>query len=134
MAVVNSPQLLIADEPTTVLDAILQKKILDIIQKLQKELEFSILLITHDFSILQQIADRVCVLYEGEIVERGTPDDIVFHPQHRHTKLLSESIFTLPSDEFFEEMESYRKNGFLRKRPFLDENNSNRFTSLEIRG
>ncbi|MDR2812237.1 MAG: ABC transporter ATP-binding protein [Puniceicoccales bacterium] len=96
MALVNSPKLLIADEPTTSLDTILQKQILDAMKNLQTELNFAILLITHDFSLLQQVADRVCVLHDGKIVEGGIPDDIIFHPRHKYTKLLSESILTLP--------------------------------------
>jgi ABC-type dipeptide/oligopeptide/nickel transport system ATPase component len=96
MALVNNPKLLIADEPTAALDVVLQKQVLDLIKKMQKELGFAILLITHDFSFLQQVADRVCVIYKGTIVERGIPDDIIFRPQHVHTKLLSESILTLP--------------------------------------
>jgi ABC-type dipeptide/oligopeptide/nickel transport system ATPase component len=96
MALINHPKLLIADEPTTALDVVLQKQILDLMKKLQAELNFAILLITHDFSLLPQIADRVCVLHSGKIVEQGIPDDIIFHPRHMHTKLLSESILTLP--------------------------------------
>ncbi|MDR1590706.1 MAG: ABC transporter ATP-binding protein [Puniceicoccales bacterium] len=96
MALINGPKLLVADEPTTALDAVLQKQILDLIKNLQSELNFAILLITHDFSILQQIADRVCVLHGGEIVERGMPDDIIFRPRHRHTRLLSEAILAFP--------------------------------------
>jgi ABC-type dipeptide/oligopeptide/nickel transport system ATPase component len=96
MALVNNPKLLIADEPTTALDVILQKQIFDLMKNLQKELGFGILLITHDFSILQQIADCVCVIHRGEIVECGGVDDIIFRPRHAHTKLLSESILTLP--------------------------------------
>ncbi|MDR2372416.1 MAG: ABC transporter ATP-binding protein [Puniceicoccales bacterium] len=99
MALINHPKLLIADEPTTALDVVLQKQILDLVKNLQAELNFAILLITHDFSLLQQIADRVCVLHGGKIVERGTPDDIIFHPRHAHTKLLSEAILMIPSRE-----------------------------------
>ncbi|MDR0418498.1 MAG: ABC transporter ATP-binding protein [Puniceicoccales bacterium] len=95
MALVNNPKLLIADEPTAALDVVLQKQVLNLIKKMQKELGFAILLITHDFSFLQQVADRICVIYKGTIVEQGIPDDIIFYPQHVHTKLLSESILTL---------------------------------------
>jgi ABC-type dipeptide/oligopeptide/nickel transport system ATPase component len=96
MALINRPKLLIADEPTTALDAVLQKQILDLMKNLQAELNFATLLIIHDFSLLQQIADRVCVLHNGKIVERGIPDDIIFRPKHTHTKLLSKSILMLP--------------------------------------
>jgi ABC-type dipeptide/oligopeptide/nickel transport system ATPase component len=96
MALINKPKLLIADEPTTALDVVLQKQILDLIKKLQKELGFAILLITHDFSILQQIANYVCIIHRGKIVERGIADDIIFRPKHAYTKLLAESILSLP--------------------------------------
>ncbi|MDR3317636.1 MAG: ABC transporter ATP-binding protein [Puniceicoccales bacterium] len=97
MALINHPPLLIADEPTTALDVVLQKQILDLIQDLQKEFSFSMLLITHDFSLLQQLADDVCVLRAGKIIERGQANDIIFNPQNDYTKLLAQSIFTLLS-------------------------------------
>jgi ABC-type dipeptide/oligopeptide/nickel transport system ATPase component len=96
MALMNNPQLLIADEPTTALDVVLQKQILDLMKNLQAELNFAILLITHDLSLLQQVVDRVCVIHGGEIIERGTPDDIIFRSKHVYTKLLSELILVLP--------------------------------------
>jgi microcin C transport system ATP-binding protein len=96
LALINHPQLLIADEPTTALDVVLQKQILDLVKTLQHELNFAILFITHDFSLLQYFADRVCVIKNGKFVEQGIPHDIIFHPQNEYTKLLSESILTLP--------------------------------------
>jgi microcin C transport system ATP-binding protein len=95
MALINKPKLLIADEPTTALDMVLQKQILELIKKLQIQLGFAVLLVTHDFSLLQRMADRVCVLYQGSIVERGTPKDIIFYPKHAYTQMLNQSILTL---------------------------------------
>ncbi|MDR2806786.1 MAG: ABC transporter ATP-binding protein [Puniceicoccales bacterium] len=95
MALINRPQLFIADEPTTALDVVLQKQILNLIQSLQKEFNFTVLLITHDFSLLRQMAHRVCVIRRGRIVECGTPRDIILYPRHEYTKLLSQSILTL---------------------------------------
>jgi microcin C transport system ATP-binding protein len=96
IALMNRPKLLIADEPTTALDVILQNQILNLMKALQRDLGFAMLLITHDFSLLQRMADRVCVISKGKIVEQGNPNDIIFQPQHGYTKLLSESIFMLP--------------------------------------
>jgi ABC-type dipeptide/oligopeptide/nickel transport system ATPase component len=102
LALINKPKLLIADEPTTALDVVLQKQILELIRSLQKEFGFAILLITHDFSLLQHMADYVCVLHRGKIIEQGHPHTIIFHPKHEYTKLLSASILTIP------EVESYK--------------------------
>ena len=96
LALINHPKLLIADEPTTAIDVVLQKQILELIQRLQKEFGFAILLITHDFALLPKLADDVCVLKEGVIVERGKPDEILRSPKHPYTRQLVDSIFTLP--------------------------------------
>jgi ABC-type dipeptide/oligopeptide/nickel transport system ATPase component len=98
LALMNRPKLLIADEPTTAFDVILQDQILALIKVLQRDLGFAMLLVTHDFSILQRMADGICVVSKGEIVERGAPDDIIFRPQHECTKLLSDSILVLPRE------------------------------------
>ncbi|MDR1435133.1 MAG: ABC transporter ATP-binding protein [Puniceicoccales bacterium] len=95
MALINKPKLLIADEPTTALDMVLQKQILELIKTLQMELGFAMLLVTHDFSLLQRMTDRVCVIHRGKIVERGTPKDIIFYPKHAYTQMLNQSILTL---------------------------------------
>lgn len=88
MALANEPDLLIADEPTTALDVTIQKQILDLLKELQAETGMSVLLITHDLGIVRKMADRICVMQHGEIVERGTRDEIFGAAQHPYTKKL----------------------------------------------
>jgi microcin C transport system ATP-binding protein len=88
MALANEPDLLIADEPTTALDVTIQAQILKLIQDLQSELSMSVLFITHDLSIVKKLSDRVLVMRDGHIVERGNAEDIFKHPEHEYTKLL----------------------------------------------
>ncbi len=90
MALANGPELLIADEPTTALDVTIQAQILDLLGELKKSESMSMLFITHDLSIVRRIADRVCVMQDGEIVEQGPTAEIFENPQHPYTiKLLS---------------------------------------------
>lgn len=86
MALANSPQLLIADEPTTALDVTVQKSILDLLLELKEKYQLSILFITHDLMVLKQIADEIMVMYKGEIVEKGTKDKILNYPEHPYTQ------------------------------------------------
>ena len=72
MALANEPDLLIADEPTTALDVTIQAQILKLLKELQRELGMAMLFITHDLGIVRKMADRVCVMTQGEIVEQGT--------------------------------------------------------------
>lgn len=88
MALANEPELLIADEPTTALDVTVQKQILELLQKLQQKLGMAILLITHDLNIVKRYAKNVCVMYQGEIVERGTTEQIFNRPQANYTQQL----------------------------------------------
>jgi microcin C transport system ATP-binding protein len=88
MALANEPDLLIADEPTTALDVTIQAQILDLLLKLKDEFNMAMLLITHDLGIVRKMADRVCVMNNGEIVERGTAQEIFARPQHPYTKHL----------------------------------------------
>ena len=88
MALANEPKLLIADEPTTALDVTIQKQILDLLKQLQAETGMAVLLITHDLGIVRKMADRICVMQDGHIVERGTPDDIFDNAQHAYTQKL----------------------------------------------
>jgi microcin C transport system ATP-binding protein len=88
MALANKPKLLIADEPTTALDVTIQKQILDLLLELQREDGMAILLITHDLGVVRKMADRICVMQNGEIVETGQPEAIFDAPQHAYTKKL----------------------------------------------
>jgi oligopeptide/dipeptide ABC transporter ATP-binding protein len=85
MALAAGPGVLIADEPTTALDATIQKQILELLQKLRRELRLSLLFITHDLGVVAQIADRVAVMYAGCIVEEGPAPEILRSPRHPYT-------------------------------------------------
>ena len=91
MALANNPDLLIADEPTTALDVTIQAQILALLKQLQAEFNMAMLLITHDLGIVRKMAERVCVMRNGEIVERGTVEEIFTAPKHPYTKHLIES-------------------------------------------
>ena len=88
MALANEPDLLIADEPTTALDVTIQAQILDLLLKLKDEFNMAMLLITHDLGIVRKMADRVCVMHHGDIVEHGNTHDIFAKPQHAYTRHL----------------------------------------------
>ena len=86
MALACSPKLLIADEPTTALDVIVQSQILNIINNLRRELNMSVLLITHDLGLVQDFCDRVYVMYDGKILENADSVKLFKSPQHQYTK------------------------------------------------
>ena len=88
MALANEPDLLIADEPTTALDVTVQAQILDLLIELKHEFNMALLLITHDLGIVRKMADRVCVMTQGEIVEQGDTQSVFDAPQHAYTKRL----------------------------------------------
>ncbi len=91
MAIACKPKILIADEPTTALDVTVQKDIISLLKELQKETKMSILFISHDLSLVSEIADRVIVMYQGEIVEAGAVKKIFKAPKHLYTKALIHS-------------------------------------------
>lgn len=88
MALANGPELLIADEPTTALDVTIQAQILDLLADLKRDEGMSMLFITHDLTIVRKIADRVCVMKDGLIVETGPTAELFAHPQHPYTQML----------------------------------------------
>jgi peptide/nickel transport system ATP-binding protein len=98
MALVNDPDLLIADEPTTALDVTVQAQILDLLEDLQKEFNSAIIMITHDMGVVAQVADDVMVMYGGRAVEFGTTDQVMRRPQHPYTWGLLASIPSLHGD------------------------------------
>ena len=92
MALANEPKLLIADEPTTALDVTVQAQILSLLKDLQQRLGTAIIIITHDLGVVAEIADDICVMYSGRIVERGSTEEIFHSPQHPYTWGLLSSI------------------------------------------
>jgi oligopeptide/dipeptide ABC transporter ATP-binding protein len=92
MAIACQPKILIADEPTTALDVTIQAQILDLLQDLQRETGMAIILITHDLGVVARMADRVNVMYAGEIVERGTAEDIFYRSAHPYTLGLRDAM------------------------------------------
>jgi len=88
MAMSCNPALLIADEPTTALDVTVQKTILQLIKELQAKLQMSVIYITHDLGLVSEIADKIIVMYKGEVVETGSVKEIFINPQHSYTKAL----------------------------------------------
>jgi peptide/nickel transport system ATP-binding protein len=98
MALSCSPQLLIADEPTTALDVTIQAQILDELRQLRDETGAGIILVTHDLGVVADIADRIVVMYSGRVVEQGTLDEIFYDPQHPYTWGLLGSITRVDRD------------------------------------
>ena len=92
MALACEPDLLIADEPTTALDVTIQAQILKLLKKLQQDRNTTLLFITHDLSVVAQIADRVGVMQQGQLVEQGSKSEVLYDPQHTYTKELIDSL------------------------------------------
>lgn len=91
MALANKPTVLIADEPTTALDVTVQAEILELLSDLQAEMGMALLLISHDFGVVRKVADHVCVMREGELLESGPVEEVFTNPQHEYTKELIDS-------------------------------------------
>jgi peptide/nickel transport system ATP-binding protein len=97
MALATRPQLLIADEPTTALDVTIQAQILELLRELQQESKTAILLITHDLGVVNELADRIVVMYAGKVAEHGSRRDVLAGAQHPYTKGLLKAIPALAS-------------------------------------
>lgn len=98
MAIVNRPQLLIADEPTTALDVTIQAQILELLSELRAKFGLAMLFISHDLAVVSQVADRVAVMYAGTLVEVGAKQDIFHSPSHPYTRGLLQAIPNLRTD------------------------------------
>jgi oligopeptide/dipeptide ABC transporter ATP-binding protein len=98
MAIVNRPQLLIADEPTTALDVTIQAQILDLLADLREKFGLTMLFISHDLAVISKVADRVAVMYAGNLVELGPREEIFRSPAHPYTRGLLEAVPTLKTD------------------------------------
>ncbi|MBO1002331.1 ABC transporter ATP-binding protein [Pseudogracilibacillus auburnensis] len=92
IALICEPELLIADEPTTALDVTIQAQVLELFDKIQRETNVSIILITHDLGVVAKVADRIAVMYAGKLIETGTKRELFYNPQHPYTKGLLRSV------------------------------------------
>ncbi len=102
IALIQNPDILICDEPTTALDVTIQAQILELILKLRRERQLSVIFITHDLGVVANMADRVAVMYAGRIVEYGTAEEIFYDPRHPYTWALLSSIPDVDSKERLE--------------------------------
>lgn len=91
MALACEPRLLLADEPTTALDVTVQARILDLIRQIQADRDMGVLIVTHDLAVAAEIADDICVMYAGRIVEQGSVEDVILRPSHPYTRGLLEA-------------------------------------------
>ena len=94
-AIILKPQILICDEPTSALDVTIQSQILDLLSDLKAKLKITIILISHDISVVKYFSDRIIVMYNGEIIESGNSKDIISVPKNNYTKKLMSSVFSL---------------------------------------
>ena len=99
IALAANPDILICDEPTTALDVTIQAQILELINRLKKERNLSVIFITHDLGVVANMADDIAVMYAGKIVEYGTADDIFYDPRHPYTWALLSSMPDLDTNE-----------------------------------
>ena len=102
IALIQNPDILICDEPTTALDVTIQAQILELILRLKKERQLSVIFITHDLGVVANMADRVAVMYAGRIVEYGKVEEIFYNPKHPYTWALLSSIPDVDSKERLE--------------------------------
>jgi peptide/nickel transport system ATP-binding protein len=99
MALLHDPDILVADEPTTALDVIVQAQIVKLLKYLKVKKGLTIIVISHDLGVIFEIADQVAIMYAGEIVELGSNDEVLKKPKHPYTQLLVSSIPRLSSGE-----------------------------------
>ena len=111
-ALLIKPKLLICDEPTSALDVSVQGQIINLLNDIKEKTKTSFLFISHDLALVQNFCDKIYVMYEGEIVEKGTRDEIINSPTHPYTKLLLSSNFSIYEDDeyFMEEFDKFDMN------------------------
>ena len=111
-ALLIKPKLLICDEPTSALDVSVQGQIINLLNDIKEKTKTSFLFISHDLALVQNFCDKIYVMYEGEIVEKGTRDQIINSPTHPYTKLLLSSNFSIYEDDeyFMEEFDKFDMN------------------------
>jgi peptide/nickel transport system permease protein len=97
MALSRDPKLIVADEPTTALDVTVQAQIIELLLRLRAELDFALVLVSHDLALIADVTDRVVVMYGGQIVESGVTADLVESPSHHYTRGLLGSVLSLES-------------------------------------
>ncbi|NPD31479.1 dipeptide/oligopeptide/nickel ABC transporter permease/ATP-binding protein [Eggerthellaceae bacterium zg-1084] len=95
MALTRDPKVIIADEPTTALDVTVQKQVIDLLNKLQKELGFAMVFVSHDLALVAEVANSITVMYAGQVVEQGPVSDILCHPIHEYTRGLLGSVLSI---------------------------------------
>lgn len=95
MALTRDPKLIIADEPTTALDVTVQKQVIDLLNKLQKELGFAMVFVSHDLALVAEVANSITVMYAGQVVEQSPVSDILCHPVHEYTRGLLGSVLSI---------------------------------------
>lgn len=95
MALTRDPKLIITDEPTTALDVTVQKQVIDLLNKLQKELGFAMVFVSHDLALVAEVANSITVMYAGQVVEQGPVSDILCHPVHEYTRGLLGSVLSI---------------------------------------
>ena len=95
MALTRDPKVIIADEPTTALDVTVQKQVIELLNKLQKELGFAMVFVSHDLALVAEVANSITVMYAGQVVEQGPVRDILTNPIHEYTRGLLGSVLSI---------------------------------------
>ena len=94
-SMVIKPEFMVCDEPVSALDVSIQAQIVNMLMDLQQEMGMTYLFIAHDLAVVKHISDRVLVMYQGKIIEEGTPDEVIRHPREEYTRLLIDSVFSI---------------------------------------
>lgn len=136
LATFFQPHLIIADEPTTALDVVVQKEILLLLMDLQKEMNNTILIVSHDMGVHYQVTDKMLIMYAGRVAEYGDTESVFNDPQHPYTRMLIDSLPTIGDDRPRGELFADTKSGdrSYKVAPFLTEVKPNHFVALDPAG